>query len=239
MPAATVIGSSNTALPSTASSTVAKPASVVSGSFLLCFHGASTSTVAAMAITGGGTWNSTEALSLGTNVLSCRISWRFAGGAEPATYGITQSTASSNGVVTLVVMSDVDPAIVNPVYGAVASATTAATTITCPDATPAGTNDVRLRLALGVGGASCTWSFAAESPVATGLGDIQVNTLRANQEVTWAQLTSNAAVGTNLATSTFSQSNRIAHTVLIPSAPSAGGGIPDLTMARYPVMRYR
>jgi hypothetical protein len=135
--------------------------------------------------------------------------------------------------MTMVAISGANPSMINPVYGTVASATSAATTITCPTATPVAADDLQLRYACGSGGASCTWSFAAESPVATSLTNIQVATLRANQLVSWRQLASGAAVGTNVATSTFSQTNRIAHTILIPSAPAAAAVIPELIMGRY------
>ena len=201
----------------------------LNGKLLLCVQNVDAGALSTLTTpTGGETWLLLTSLATASSpVIRSKIWWKIGGASEPTQYGMGQNSGADS-AVTIIRVDDADTTA-TPIFGTPAGGASGGTTITCPTATPAGTDDLEYRIACGNSGTGASWSFAALSPDLTELPTNQSNDF-SNHGIAYRQLSSGSAVGTVVATNTDSQSGRQAYTVLIKSADTTVTGTMDVQL---------
>jgi hypothetical protein len=154
---ASIVNVTSKATGTTGSSTVAKPSGTVSGQRMLMFHFADVGTTADMSISGGASWGSPIASGTsGADAFQWEVYSKTAGGAEPATYSITQNSGA-DGVAICVAIANAD-AVAAPIIASTNNDNMSL--FSTPSTTPAGTNDLEIRACGGtpLGIATVSWS---------------------------------------------------------------------------------
>lgn len=205
-------GFSSSASSETSPFNIAKPSSVVSGTYMVawmhCDEGGAGSS---MGISGGSTWNSlTSGLTGNTGY---RLFWKLAGGSEPTNYSVTFDDTSAFAVAHIVTSNDAGTgAPVWQVTNTSGSGTTGPTPgITPPDATALEIRLIGASLA-GSPGAR-TWSPPAGLTERT---DLQQGTFASGSSATRTLASSSATTSLNF-TASGSVSDRVGATVGVPS----------------------
>ena len=138
------------------STTITKPSGTASGDKLLMFQSADWGTTADLTTpTGGTAWTLLGTLSLGDDTLQTKVWYKVAGGAEPASYGLTQNSGA-DGCAVVVAIQNADAAAV-PIMAN--STQNDVAVVQTPSTTPAGANDLEVRYVAGANSAvsGVTW----------------------------------------------------------------------------------
>lgn len=138
---ASVVNVSSKASGTTNSFTISKPAGTANGHKLLLIHFFDAGDATDGGVSGGATWNSVNAYTLGTDTIQCRVWHKTADGSEPATYTVTQSNGT-DGVAIIVAIRDADNASTPVVLALDNSGNSLFTT---GGQTPFGVNDLDIR----------------------------------------------------------------------------------------------
>lgn len=153
---ASVVNVSSKASGTTNSFTIAKPAGTVNGHKLILIHFFDAGDATDGGVSGGATWNSVNAYTLGTDTIQCRVWHKTAGGSEPSNYTVTQSNGT-DGVAIIVAIANADNASTPVILALDNSGNSLFTT---GGQTPFGVNDLDIRCCggspWGIGGSSWT-----------------------------------------------------------------------------------
>lgn len=151
---ASVVNVSSKASGTTNSFTVAKPAGTASGHKLILIHFFDAGDATDGGVSGGATWTSVNAYTLGTDTIQCRVWHKTAGGSEPSNYTVTQSNGT-DGVAIVIAVRDADNASTPVVLALDNSGNSLFTT---GGQTPFGVNDLDIRCCGG-----SPWGIAGSS----------------------------------------------------------------------------
>lgn len=151
---------STVATSASTSYTITKPSGTASGDIMVMIQSGDWGAATSMGNpTGGASWGSAiVSLTQGTNTLHVKAWIKTAGGAEPATYGLTQAS-SSDGVAICFAIRDAQLAYVTD-----DETNNGTAFFTTPGITPGGDADLEIRYVAGTGGGSgVTWDWSGTS----------------------------------------------------------------------------
>lgn len=193
---ASVVNVSSRASGTTSSFTVPKPAGTVSGHKLILIHFFDVGDATDGTASGGATWNSVNAYTLGTDTIQCRVWHKTAGGSEPTNYTIGQSSGT-DGVAIVIAIRDADNTS-TPVILALDNSGNAL--FTTGGQTPFGVNDLDIRCCGGSPWGVAGSSWTADDPMSgfTEYADKQSNIY--TTAAVWVRSLSGISIGSGSST---------------------------------------
>jgi len=203
---------------------------VVAGDVLIACQVADWGDLSSMSTpTGGATWQLLAQRSAGDEPgIFVKVWWKYAGGDEPASYGFSQDDRAF-GAVAIVAVQDAKLDITPLVQQ---SGGTNSSTVTTPSITPAGADDLDIRIAAGTAAdmSSATWSAPSQwtHRVASGEGGVGDG---AGVAMATRELNSASPTGTQNYGCSETLGFWAGFSVAVASAPPPGGRPPVVSRA--------